>query len=503
MFHRLDSIRYLAQFGFVLFNVKTSDTAHRQSQQLIHIRLGDIPQQTVAKRSQARHHFPVLRLLAAALLNPFVNAVFKKELCQGLGMAQFILPLQFNFQLPLQVELQPVHIAPQDLADAHLYRAAITDHHHFRRDRHRAIRVHVQPAPSFLRIIAAGRSNPYFHMVGGEIRDTGYADPILVRRPLYRRHQRLRGAGRRDLPDDQIATFNIDPGAQDDFAVAVVILSDIHQSSLLEVGIQLEFPAPQRGNLRIDEFIEVMRQYRRGHADRNAVAAEHKQTRQLRRKHRRFHFTPVVIGNKFSDVAVEKRLIGELGQPALGITSRRRRTARKYVPEVSLLVDVIGGADVFDPLSAAVRVNGFLFDATALVRQDYQRIADRSVPVRMEMHRIAYYIRHLLGTAVIDKVKRPQDPALHRLKPVIHIRNRPRTDDIIGVVKEIPVHHLPEVIVGAAPAFSDRPGFLLGRRRRERGAGAGEFFPITHNRRPPGCALYTPCARRYCRPCRT
>ncbi|MPM79347.1 hypothetical protein SDC9_126380 [bioreactor metagenome] len=166
-----------------------------------------------------------------------------------------------------------------------------------------------------------------------------------------------------------------------------------------------------------------------GHADRDAVAAEHQERRDFHRQHHRLLASPVVGVHEFGDVVVEQHLAPHRRKTALDITRRGGGTAGQQVAEVPLF-----GDEIF------------------LVRQHHQRVADRSVAVRMVVHGVADHVGGFVGASVVDLVERPEDAPLDRLQAVVHVGNRAVFDHIAGVFEEVPVHHGAEIFVGAALA---------------------------------------------------
>ena len=324
-------------------------------------------------------------------------------------------------------------------------------------------------------------------MVAGEIPDVGDADLVLLRRFLDGGDERQGVGGGRDLPDDQIPAFDVDFGPENDPAVAVVVLPDIHHPALLEVGIEVELLALEFGDLRVQQFVEVVRQHAGGHAHRDAVAAHHQQTGHFGRKQHRFLFPPVVVGDEFGDVVVEHRRVGQTGQRTLGVPRGRRRTAGEDVAEVPLGGDEVRRAEVVQFLGAAPGVADHFFHTAALVGQHGERVGDGSVAVGVKMHRVAHHVGAFgHEPVVVDLVERPQNAPLDRFQAVVHVRDGPRADDVTGVFEEVPVHHPPEKVVAALPLFGQSDGIvLLVRLLRER-RGGGQF--VTHSRRPPDCS---------------
>ena len=314
MFDLFDLCRNIAQFLLVFLNIEPGDPAHRQCQQLVDVFRGDVTFQPVTERRQSVENLPVLLLLTFTLLDPFVDPVLEKELCQRFGMGKFILPCQIDLKFPAQVIQQFLHVALQHFGNGHLPGFAVANNDHFGRDRNGTVGVHIQPLPGLFRIITAGRGDADLHMVAGKVADIGNADLVFICCFFDRSDQAERIGRRRNFPDDQIAPLNVDFGTQGDFAVAVIVFAHIHNTALLKIRVELKRFTFQFSDLRLDQLVEVVRQNGRGHTDGDTVTAHHQQTGDFCRQQHRLFFSAVVVGDKFGDVVVEHRFVGKPGQ---------------------------------------------------------------------------------------------------------------------------------------------------------------------------------------------
>ena len=86
LFHQ---IKDLPQFTLVLLNIKAADTLHRQSQQFVDILIGHIAFEQRTVRCKSGMDLGIFFFFAAALLDPFIDTVFKKELSQCFGVKEF------------------------------------------------------------------------------------------------------------------------------------------------------------------------------------------------------------------------------------------------------------------------------------------------------------------------------------------------------------------------------------------------------------------------------
>src|SRR5262249_50047685 len=76
------------------------------------------------------------------------------------------------------------------------------------------------------------------------------------------------------------------------------------------------------------------------------------------------------------------------------------------------------------------------FDEIALVGEHHQGVADSRFAVRMILGAMPRDRRHLDKAPIVLLVQRPEDPALHRLEPVLEIRNGTVPDDVGGVLQK-------------------------------------------------------------------
>ncbi|MPM63905.1 hypothetical protein SDC9_110789 [bioreactor metagenome] len=153
------------------------------------------------------------------------------------------------------------------------------------------------------------------------------------------------------------------------------------------------------------------------------------------------------------DFVVEKHFARQRQQTAFDIPRGGGGTAGQNIAEIPLF-----------------------FDEIFLVGQHHQRILDRSVAVRVVLaHHLPDHEGGLVGPVVVDPVHGPENPALHRLEPVVDVRDRPVLDHITGVFHEVGVDHLPEILIGAAQARRLHLAFGQHLRFRLGGFGSGHI----------------------------
>ena len=119
---------------------------------------------------------------------------------------------------------------------------------------------------------------------------------------------------------------------------------------------------------------------------------------------------------------MEHRLEGQLGQAALYVAGCRCGMARQDVAEIPLALDEV-----------------------VLVGQDHERITDRRVSVRVELHRVADDVGHLVEAAVVHLEQRVHDPPLDGLQAVPQLRDRAVEDEVARVLDEVVLHQALEL----------------------------------------------------------
>ena len=131
------------------------------------------------------------------------------------------------------------------------------------------------------------------------------------------------------LADDQRGlVLLLDDGAEADLAAAFVVFAGIHEGALREVGDELEGLLLEDGDLRLEQFAEIVRQDARGKADGDALRAEHQQERELGGQDDGLLLAAVVGGDEFGQVVVEE-LRGAPGRSGGTRCSAGRRRDRR------------------------------------------------------------------------------------------------------------------------------------------------------------------------------
>jgi len=257
------------------------------------------------------------------------------------------------------------------------------------------------------------------HPVGGVVVDRRDLHPAALDRRLDRGDQAFGGGAEGDLADRDAAPVaaRLQHRAHRHPAPAVVVVRDVGEAALRKVREDAHRAPAQVVDLRLPELQRVVGQDARGHAHGDPLGAQHEHHRQLGGERQRLAGAAVVARRELGERLVEERLQGERREPALDVAGRRGGVARQRVPEVALAVD-----------------------EQVLVGQHHQGVADRGVAVRVELHRLADHVGHLVVAAVVHLEERVQQAALHRLEAVAEVGDGAVEDGVAGVVDEVAPH---------------------------------------------------------------
>ncbi len=191
-------------------------------------------------------------------------------------------------------------------------------------------------------------------------------------------------------------------------------------------GTSAEALAAQDLHLRLEQLAEVVRQDGGGHAHRDALGAEHQHHRHLGGQRLGLLAAAVVARQRAGQRGVEQHLLRERGQAALDVARGGRAVAGHDVAEVALLLDEEAEVEVVQ--------------RAALVGQHHQRVADRDVAVRVQLHALADDVRDLGELAVVHRRQGVQDAALDRLAAVAQVGDGAVDHHVAGVFEEVPLH---------------------------------------------------------------
>ena len=184
--------------------------------------------------------------------------------------------------LSLEFALEDINelggVLAQNLRHGHLNGPIVLDDDNAAGDGDFAIGEGVEGIDQLIGAHAAGSLDLDLDLLGGVIVDALDLDFALARGVFDRADQRIGGGRGRDfLDDDGGLVLDFDPGADLDFAGAILVAAGIHEAAGLEIGQALERLLFENGDLGFEQLGEVVRQDARGHADRDAFGAEHEQ----------------------------------------------------------------------------------------------------------------------------------------------------------------------------------------------------------------------------------
>src|SRR5271169_1513477 len=124
-----------------------------------------------------------------------------------------------------------------------------------------------------LLLVLAGRESYHdFHLRGREIVDGANLNLAFASRFFDRGDDGFSRSAERDLSDDEFVAFPFfDPGAELDLALTPVVFAGVHQTSLREIGEELEAFVLEYGNLRLEQLNEIVWHYSSRQSDGDSL----------------------------------------------------------------------------------------------------------------------------------------------------------------------------------------------------------------------------------------
>ena len=166
-----------------------------------------------------------------------------------------------------------------------------------------------------------------------------------------------------------------------------------------------------------------MRQYLRGEAHGDTLDALRQKQREFHGQGHRLPVTAVVRELPLGRLRVEDGIEGELGETRLDVTWSGRAVARQDISPVSLAID-----------------------QQFLLSQLHQRVADRGVAMRMELHGMAHNVGDLIVTPIVEPPHGMEDTTLHRLESIVDVRHGPLKNHVGGIIQEPILVHAGKMI---------------------------------------------------------
>ena len=182
---------------------------------------------------------------------------------------------------------------------------------------------------------------------------------------------------------------------------------------------------------RVHHFAEVLRRDVGRHADGDAGRAVHQQIRKTGGQHNGFLETIVVV-------------VGEIHRFLVDV----RQHVQRHLAHARFGIPVGGGGMAVDGTEVAVPVDQRIPQGEILRHAHhgvvYRGVAVRMIPAQHGAHRVGALAVCLIGGQVV-LVHGVEDPAVHRLEPVPHIRQGAGNDDRHGVFEEAFLHLLLQI----------------------------------------------------------
>ena len=339
--------------------------------------------------------------------DPLVDPFFNEDLRESAGKDLFQTFSRLDLQFPGQVLDQFFRVALQDLRDRHAAGTVVHNDHGGTGNGELAIGISIQGVQRFCGIVAADGIQLNIDLCRRKVLGRGDLDLVLLDGIVNGNQQPFGIDGGGDLPDHDVASFDLQFCPDSQFSLAVLVLGNVHDPALKEVGIQGERFALEIGDLRLQHFHKVVGHDLGGGPDGDPVRPHDEEGGDLGGEHDRFHISAVIRINDLRDVPVEQDILRQRGQAAFDITGSSRSHTGDDAAVVALFVN-----------------------KHFLVRQIDESAIDGSIAVGVKLHGIADHTCDLVEGAVIRQVHCPEDTALSRLQTVVDIRDRPVLDDV-------------------------------------------------------------------------
>ncbi len=316
----------------------------------------------------------------------------------------------------------------QHIAHGEEARLVVLDDAAVGRDVDLAVREGIEGVDGLVRRRARCKLYLYLHVACRHVDDTscfdlpfldGFGDGVL---------QGSGGFGVGHLADDErLVVEFVDFGsyAHHAAALSVVVFAHVDGTAGGEVGIEMKLLAFEVVDGSVANLVEVMRQYLAGESYGDAVGTLCQQQRKLHGQGHGLFVASVVAHLPFGGLRVEDCLKCKLREARLDISGSGGTVSREDIAPVALRVD----EQIF-------------------LSELYERVADRSVAVRMELHGVSHDVGHLVVASVVHAFHRVQDAALHRFQSILDLRHSALEDDIGGIVQKPVLVHAAEMMHG-------------------------------------------------------
>ena len=201
------------------------------------------------------------------------------------------------------------------------------------------------------------------------------------------------------------------------------IFADVDATRCGEIGEELEGLFVEVGDGCITNLTEIMGQDLRGEAHSNTFCTLGQYQWELHRQGDGLLIAPVVRHLPLCGLGVEYGVKGKLRESGLDISWCSGTRACEDISPVTLCVD-----------------------EQILLSHLHEGVANGGVAMRVELHRVAHDVRHLIISAVVHALHRVEDASLHGLQTVLDMGDGTIQDAITGVVQEPVLVHAAQVV---------------------------------------------------------
>src|SRR5436190_506061 len=210
----------------MLVDIEEGNPADAYLEEALDVRIDKFTNELALERLEAFVNGLENRLVAAALFDLLVDALFDEDSFQGAEM-EFVIQLgKPHFELALQQFHKLLRVRFQDFTHCHLDRTIVADENQPAGDRDFAIGKSVERVDKLVRAYARGSPHLDFNLFRGEIVEALDLDFAFAGSVLDGCDQRFGGGGRRNLFDqDGCIILGLYLGPHDDAPAAILITS--------------------------------------------------------------------------------------------------------------------------------------------------------------------------------------------------------------------------------------------------------------------------------------
>ncbi len=120
-----------------------------------------------------------------------------------------------------------------------------------------------------------------------------------------------------------------------------VILALVHDPACGEIGKDLEVSPFKTSDFRLEKFGEIVGQDVGGHPDGNPIRSLHQKKRDFCRQRHRLEIPPIIGGDFFGDIGIEKGLAGKRRKARFDVAGGSRWISSIDIAEIPLPVEHI------------------------------------------------------------------------------------------------------------------------------------------------------------------